>query len=130
MSVTSIVLLTASTVCIVAVAPEVAPVTLSPASADWVNSPPMLDKYSFVTESSILPIKALNPVRETSILSLSANGPLCISTTSTLVAPVATTLAVALETKPITVSPIDGNIPPIVFKLNLVIGYKSTSMFL
>ena len=45
-------------------------------------------------------------------------------------APVATTLAVALETKPNTVSPIDGNIPPIVFKLNLVIGYKSTSTFL
>ena len=52
-----------------------APVTLSPASALCVNSPPIFCKNILVIESSIDPIRALNPVLLTSILSLSTNGP-------------------------------------------------------
>ena len=77
-----------------------------------------------------LPINALNPVLFTSIRSLFWKGPPVMSITSILVAPVATTLALALEVNPETKSPIDGNIPPIVFRLSLVICNICISTFL
>ena len=53
-----------------------------------------------------------------------------MSITSILAAPVATTLELALEVNPETKSPICGKIPPIVFRLSLVICNICISTFL